>query len=131
MVHPHREVHSDPLDRLGDTLSFTCQRCGKEQPISSYNPPGEPHRQRCPGCGTSHAILGSSVEVLGKPVRPTGTTRYPSIWYASTTRPYEPGTYECMFACGGPLPLEWDGRAFRWQGGVVDCATLLKWRGSL
>jgi len=84
---------------------------------------------RCRRCGACHNKDGY---IIHPPMHPVSYRGRISPWQLPEHRPIEPGPYEVRFRDTEPTlwRLHWDGDDFlNSQQRVVDCSTLLTWRG--
>ena len=114
-------------------MNFQCTRCSRTGRYSSWVTArwrnwNVPHR--CEHCGTVHSVAyGRPPDPISPPLLDIYAGGVLSPWFAAKYRPYRDGTYECEFAGDLRLVLQWQDRAWRHRGLVVDIKTLIKWRG--
>lgn len=85
----------------------------------------------CEKCGSSHTYSEGTVTPINPRPLPCAYGAVVMPWRDASTRPIEPGMYECRFRnLEHLLLLEWTGTQFEHEGQRVNCRTLQAWRGS-
>lgn len=115
---------------------FTCTRCGTVNRFTLYTRKrwDTPQMQRCIKCGSTHACVNGTAEVISPVMYPLNMVPgKPSPWYPAEYTPMaSAGLYDVEFDDGYRRTAWWNGR--NWQPAHDDkrrlvTDNLLKWRG--